>query len=158
MDIVIRAAILYVLILLLTRAMGRRELAEMSSFELLILVVMGDLIQQGVTQEDYSVTGAVLTIGTMTLLSVMVSYLGFRWPKVDDFVEGAPALVFRDGKVLEEVLRSHRVRVDDLLDAAREQGIGDLNELEFAVLEPDGEFSFVRLDRAQSKPQGHKTE
>lgn len=158
MDIVLRAAIMYLLIMLLTRAIGRRELAEMSSFELIILVVMGDLIQQGVTQEDYSITGAVLAVGTMALLSVVVSYAGFKWQKVDDAVEGAAALVFREGRVEEEVLRLHRVTVNDLLDAAREQGIGDLAEFEYAVLEPDGEFSFVRRDRAQSKPEHHKSE
>ncbi len=158
MDVVIRAAILYFLILLLTRAMGRREVAEMSSFELIVLVVMGDLIQQGVTQEDYSITGAVLALGTMALLSLAISYIGFKWPKVDEVVEGVPAVVFHDGKVLEEVLRTQRVRVDDLLGAAREQGIGDLDELDFAVLEPDGAFSFVRRDRAQSKPKRHKSE
>lgn len=156
MDVVIRATIIYVLILLLMRAIGRRELSEMSSFELIILVVMGDLIQQGVTQEDYSITGALLAIGTMALLSVLLSYLGFMWPKVDTVLEGVPALVFRDGEPLEEVLRAHRMRIDDLLDAAREEGIGDLKELEFAVLEPDGEFSFVRHDRARPDPRGHQ--
>lgn len=158
MDVVIRAAVMYVLILALTRAIGRRELSEMSSFELVVLVVMGDLIQQGVTQEDYSLTGAVLALGTMALLSVVVSYLGFRWPKVDEAIEGAPALVYHEGRPLEDVLRTHRVRVDDLVDAAREQGIGSLAELEFAVLEPDGEFSFVRRDPAQSKPPARKAD
>jgi uncharacterized membrane protein YcaP (DUF421 family) len=158
MDIVIRAAILYFVILLLMRAMGSRELSELSSFELIVLVVMGDLIQQGVTQEDYSITGAVLAIGTMGMLSLLISYLGFHWSKVDDVVEGVPALVFRDGKPLEAVLRTHRVRVDDLIGAAREQGIGDLNELEFAVLEPDGAFSFVRLDRSQERSPSKKPE
>lgn len=157
MDVVIRAAVMYGVILLLTRAIGRRELAEMSSFELVVLVVMGDLIQQGVTQEDFSLTGAMLAIGTMALLSLLISYLGFHWPKVDQVVEGAPAIVFHDGKPLVDVLKAHRFRLDDLLDAAREQGIGDLNELEFAVIEPDGEFSFVRLDRAASKAPQHRS-
>ena len=158
MDVVYRATIMYLLIVLLTRAIGRRELAEMSSFELIVIVVMGDLIQQGVTQEDYSITGAVLAIGTMALLSLLVSYIGFRWGKMDALVEGVPALIYHDGKVLEEVLRTHRVRVDDLLSAAREQGIGNLDELDFAVLEPDGQFSFVRTDRVQLKRQGHKAD
>ena len=156
MDVVIRASILFFLILLLTRATGRRELAEMSSFELIVLVVMGDMIQQGVTQEDYSITGAGLAIGTMALWSLIISFAGFRWGKVHDVAFGMPAIVFHDGEPLKEVLRTHRMQVGDLIDAAREQGIGDLNELEFAVLEPDGAFSFVRHDRAPTKSQEHK--
>lgn len=158
MDVVIRAAIVYFFLLILMRAVGRRELSEMSSFELVILVVMGDLVQQGVTQEDYSLTGAVLAVGTMALLSVLLGYLGYRWSRVDQAVEGIPAIVFHDGHPLHDVLRAHRVPMDELIDAAREQGIADLNELEFAVLEPDGEFSFVRHDRAQSKPASKKSE
>ncbi|HVF53926.1 MAG TPA: YetF domain-containing protein [Actinomycetota bacterium] len=158
MDVVMRAAVMYIVVVLLLRAMGRRELAEMSSFELIVLVVMGDLIQQGVTQEDYSITGAVLAIGTMGLLSLLVSYLGFLWPKVDEIVEGAPALVLRDGELVDPVLRANRVTKDDVLASAREQGIGDLNEVEFAVLEPDGEFSFVRFNRAPSRAKRHKAE
>lgn len=156
MDVVIRATILYFLILLLTRALGRRELAEMSPFELIVLVVMGDLIQQGVTQEDYSITGAMLALGTMALWSLLISYAGFRWTGVQKVAHGVPALVFREGEPLLDVLKTHRMGMDDLLDAAREHGIGDLNELEYAVLEPDGEFSFVKLDREQSQPQGSK--
>lgn len=158
MDVVIRATALYFLILLLTRAIGRREVGEMSPFELIVLVVMGDLIQQGVTQEDYSMTGAVLAIGTMALWSLLISYGGFRWKKVEHVTYGIPAVVFRDGEPLPDVLEAHRLHLDDLLSSAREHGIGDLNELEFAVLEPDGEFSFVRLDRAPSRPQGHKAD
>ena len=146
MDVVIRASVLYFLILVLTRAMGRRELSEMSSFELLVLVVMGDLIQQGVTQEDYSITGAGLAIGTMALWSLLISYLGFKSKRFHSAAYGMPALVFHDGEPRVEVLHTHRMRLGDLVDAAREQGIGDLNELQFAVLEPDGEFSFVRRD------------
>ncbi|MFN2390116.1 MAG: DUF421 domain-containing protein [Actinomycetota bacterium] len=158
MDIVIRASVMYFLILILTRATGRRELAEMSAFELIVVVVMGDLIQQGVTQEDYSITGAILAIGTMALWSLVISYLGFRWTKVHVAAYGVPAVVFHQGEPVEEVLRTHRLQVGDLTDAAREQGIGDLSELEFAVLEPDGAFSFVRRDRAQSRPNEHKAD
>lgn len=155
MDVVIRASVMYFVILILLRALGRRELAEMSPFELIVIVVMGDLIQQGVTQEDYSLTGALLAIGTMAVWSLALSYAGFRWSKVEAVAYGIPAVVFHDGRVLEEVLHTQRLRVDDLLDAAREKGIGDLQELELAVLEPDGEFSFVRLDRSQPDSQLH---
>jgi uncharacterized membrane protein YcaP (DUF421 family) len=144
MDIIARATVLYFMILLITRALGRRELSEMSPFELLVLVVVGDLIQQGVTQEDYSLTGAVLSVGTIALWSLVLSYLTYRWLRLHEVIQGVPALVYGDGKPLEDVLHTQRLELEDLLEAAREQGIGDLSELEYAVLEADGRFSFVK--------------
>lgn len=158
MDIVIRASIVYFLILLLIRVMGRRVVAEMSPFELVVLIVMGDLIQQGVTQEDYSLTGAMLAVGTMGLWSVLISYGGFRWRRFEELAYGPPAIVFHNGKPMEEVLRTHRLELSDLAEAARQQGIGDLAELDFAVLEPEGHFSFIRRDREQSKPKRKKAD
>ncbi|MCC6437785.1 MAG: DUF421 domain-containing protein [Acidimicrobiales bacterium] len=143
MEIMVRAAVVYVLLLGLVRALGKRELAEMSAFELLLLVTMGDLVQQGVTQEDMSITGALLAVGTMGLLVVIGSYVSFRWTTVARLLEGSPAEVVRDGQVNRDALQVERLRLDDLIAAARDHGIGDLSTVEVGVLEADGKFSFV---------------
>ena len=152
MDIVIRAAVLYVFVFLVTRAMGRKELAELSSFELILLVVVGDLIQQGVTGDDRSVVGAMLAVSTFALLTLAMSYAAFRWRRAQPVLEGIPVIVVRDGEPLGDVLHLERLTEDEVKDAAREQGIGDLSQVALGILEADGKFSFVRHDG--ERPRG----
>ena len=142
MELVIRAAVMFVFLWLITRAVGKRELGQLSAFELVLLITMGDLVQQGVTQEDYSVSGAILTVGTFALLSVALSYITWRFPRSRPAVEGQPAVVVRSGEAQEKVLEYERLPMDDVLEAARKEGIRDLAEVDLAVLETDGSISF----------------
>lgn len=143
MEIVIRAAVVFSFIWLVTRGMGRRELAQLNAFELIVLVTIGDLVQQAITSEDYSVTGAVLAVGTIVLLTVALSTLSWRFNRFADVAGGRPILVMRDGKVLTDVLKQERYNYDDLLEEARSKGIADLAEVEAAILEADGKMSFL---------------
>jgi len=153
MEIVVRAAVLYAFLWIVMRAVGRKELSNLSSFELVLLVVMGDLIQQGVTQEDDSVTGAMLAIGTFAVIVVGLSFVSFRLRRARPLIEGVPTVVIWQGVPLEDVLRVERLTVDDLRDAARAQSIADLREVEVGVLETDGKFSFVTYDGGGSNGQ-----
>jgi uncharacterized membrane protein YcaP (DUF421 family) len=144
MEIVIRAGVMFVFLWLVTRALGKRELAQLSAFELVLLVTMGDLVQQGITQEDYSVSGGMLTIGTFALLSVALSYISWRFPRSRPVLEGQPVVVVRGGETQEKVLAYERLPVSELLEAARKEGIRDLEDVELAVLENDGSISFFR--------------
>ena len=144
MEIVIRAGVMFVFLWLVTRAVGKRELAQLSAFELVLLVTMGDLVQQGITQEDYSVSGGMLTIGTFALLSVALSYTSWRFPRSRPVLEGQPVVVVRAGETQERVLAYERLPVSELLEAARKEGIRDLEEVDLAVLENDGSISFFR--------------
>lgn len=152
MEIVLRSAAVFVFLWFLTRVIGKKELAEISSFELVLLVVIGDLVQQGVTQEDMSVTGAILATGTIALLVVTMSYVSFRWRRADRVVEGVPVVIVSDGRMVTESMRLERLTEDEVVSAAREQGIGDVADVRFGVLEPDGKFSFVRYDREHAPP------
>jgi uncharacterized membrane protein YcaP (DUF421 family) len=157
MQIVVRAAVLYLFIWLVTRGMGRKELSEMSAFELILFVVFGDLIQQGVTGDDRSITGAALAVTTFALLTVLFSYVAFKSKSAQRMLQGVAVVIVRDGRVLEDVLALERLRVDDVEDAAREQGIGDLADVELGALEADGKFSFLRYS-AERPPRGGRTE
>jgi uncharacterized membrane protein YcaP (DUF421 family) len=148
MEIVLRAAAVYGILWLLLRAMGKRELAEVTAFELVILVVLGDIIQQGVTQEDMSITGAALAVSTMGLLAVASSVVGERFPRARRVLEGKPSLVVRHGVVDEDVLRMQRIPMDELHEAARKRGIGDLSGVAWGIVETDGTFTFVEEDAA----------
>jgi uncharacterized membrane protein YcaP (DUF421 family) len=142
MEIVVRALVVFVFLWVVTRAVGRSALGELSTFELLLYVTMGDLVQQGVTQQDYSVTSAVLAVGTFALLTVALSWTQWRFPRSRDLITGRPVLVVADGQVDEQAMRRQRLSVPDLLVAAREEGIRRTADIEYAVLEADGRVSF----------------
>lgn len=157
MEIIVRASVLYAFLLLLTRSLGKRELAELSAFELLLLVTVGDLIQQGVTQEDTSVTGAMLAVSTIALWALLASWAGFRWRVVRRITEGVPVIVMRDGKPLKEAMRGERIVLDEVRESARQQGISDLSAINVAILEPDGRFSFLLHDgKHRPAPEPHR--
>jgi len=149
MEIVLRAAATFLFLWLITRVIGKKELAEMSAFELVLIVTIGDLVQQGVTQEDMSVTGSMLAVGTIALLVVAMSYIGFRWRGSTRVIEGVPVVVVDDGSILHDVIATERLSEEEVVSSARAQGIEDLSQVRYGVLEPDGNFSFVRSDRAR---------
>jgi uncharacterized membrane protein YcaP (DUF421 family) len=122
-----------------TRVIGRRELSSLEPFDLILLIVLGDLIQQGVTQSDYSFTGLVLAGGTFALLSVGVSYLVFRFRRVRPLFEPEPLILVEDGKLIERNLRRERLTVEEVAAAARLQQIPSLSEVRWAVLETGGQ-------------------
>ena len=143
MDIVIRAFFAFVCVVVVTRVIGRRELSSLQPFDLILLIVLGDLIQQGVTQSDYSFTGLVLAGGTFTLLTLAVSYLVFRFRRVRPLFEPEPLILVDDGKVIDRNLRRERLTTDELAAEARLQQISSLAEVRWAVLETNGKISFI---------------
>jgi uncharacterized membrane protein YcaP (DUF421 family) len=144
MDLVLRAIVIFGFVLLLTRIIGKRELGSLQPFDLILLIVLGDALQQGLTQDDYSLTGAILVVGTIAVLQVCVSWLSYRFPRTRPILEGEPLVIVQDGKVIERNLKRERLTVDEITEAARKQQIAHLAEVRFAVLETDGEISFIK--------------
>jgi uncharacterized membrane protein YcaP (DUF421 family) len=143
MDIAIRAIVLYVFVFLLMRLVGRRELSSLQPFDLVLLIIIGDALQQGLTQSDYSVTGAMIAVGTFALLQVATSYLNFRIPWFRPVLEGHPIVVVQDGKIIDANLRRERIAVEELAEAMRLQQIGSIEDVAWAVVETDGQISFI---------------
>ena len=143
MDIVLRATIAFAFVLLVTRVVGRRELSSLQPFDLILLVMIGDLTQQGVTQNDFSVTGIVLAVGTIAVLTFLVSYSSFRFPRLRPVLEGEPVIVLERGEPIKRNLDRNRITVDELRAAARLEGHASLDEVEWAVLETGGQLSFI---------------
>ena len=144
MDIVLRATAAYLFITFLLRIIGRRELSTLAPSDLVLLVVMGDLIQNGVTQSDQSVTGVFLAVSTFALLTVAVSVLTYKSRRAQTLVQGAPLILVQDGKPVQENLRSERLNIDDIAEEARGQGIEQLDEIKWCVLETSGPMSFIK--------------
>ena len=144
MDIVIRAVCLFVFIWLVTRAVGRRELSTLQPFDLILLIVLGDLVQQGVTQNDFSVTGGMLAVGTFALMAILFSWLGFRFSALQPVLEGDPVIVVERGKPIAKNLRRNRITLEELAAQARLSSIAHLEDVEWAVLETGGQISFIK--------------
>jgi uncharacterized membrane protein YcaP (DUF421 family) len=143
MDLVLRATFVFFLILVVTRAVGRRELGQMEPFDFILLIVIGDLVQQGVTQSDQSLTGATIVIATMCLLTVATAYVSFRFRRLRPLLEGDPIVLIAGGELQERALRRQRITDDELAAEARLQQIGSLEEVRFAILESSGKISFI---------------
>jgi uncharacterized membrane protein YcaP (DUF421 family) len=144
MDIVIRAAVGFVFLLILTRAVGRRELSSLEPFDLILLIVIGDLVQQGITQNDLSFTGLMLVGSTIALLTVAVSYASFRFPRVRPLLDGEPVIVVQEGEPIDRNLRRNRITLEELAASARAEGIAAIADVRWAVLETSGKISFIR--------------
>ena len=142
MEIVVRAALMFGFLWLITRVVGRSTLGELSTFQLLLYVTMGDLVQQSITQQDYSMTSGVLAVGVFALLTVLLSWINSRWPGSRSVIHGIPVVIVKDGEPLLDVLGRERLSVNDLFAAAREKGLRRLDEVQLAVLEADGKISF----------------
>jgi uncharacterized membrane protein YcaP (DUF421 family) len=143
MDLVIRATVVFFFIFFVTRVAGRRELSALEPFDLILLVVLGDLVQQGITQSDQSVTGTLIVISTITLLSIAVSWVSFRSGKVRLVTEGEPIILVQDGEIIERNLRRERLTHGDLEEEARRQQVASLSDIRWAILEKEGTISVI---------------
>src|SRR2546423_10834794 len=143
MDLVIRALVISLVVYAVTRAVGKRELSTLEPFDLILLVVIGDLVQQGVTQSDYSVTGAITVICTVALVSVGLSVLNFRVPRLRGVLEGEPIVLVEDGRLLERNMRRERITREDIEASARKQQVISIGDVRWAVLETTGEISII---------------
>jgi uncharacterized membrane protein YcaP (DUF421 family) len=143
MDLVIRATVIFFFVFLVTRVVGRRELSSLEPFDLILLVVIGDLVQQGVTQSDYSVTGAVTVISVMAVLTVALSWVSFKVRPLRPVLEGDPVVLVEDGRMIEKNMNRERITVEDLEREGRQQQILSVEDMRWAVLETSGQISVI---------------
>jgi uncharacterized membrane protein YcaP (DUF421 family) len=142
MDIVVRAAVIFVFLFVVTRVLGKTTIAQLNVLELIIAIVIADLVQNAVTQQDQSLLGGMLAVSTFAILGVLLMWVQDRFPRARRLIGGQPVIVVRNGEMQREAMKLERLTEVELLQAAREAGIRDLREVELAVLEPDGKISF----------------
>ncbi len=150
MDIVARAAIMFVLLYVLLRLMGKRELGQLTPFELVVMIVLGDLIQQGVTHNDFSLTGALLAISTFALLAILMSWLTYLSPRAERLLDGEPRVIICDGELIKDNLRRDRMTQSEVESEMRLAGIAQMDQVAWAILEPQGKISFIKKDGRES--------
>ncbi|MFA7597255.1 MAG: DUF421 domain-containing protein [Novosphingobium sp.] len=158
MDIVIRATILFAITFVLLRLLGKRELGQMAPFEVVMLVVIGDLIQQGVTHNDFSITGATLAIFTFAFWTVLLGWLAYAFPALRKLLEDEPRVIIRNGQLLKANLRRDRMTIEEVESEMRLAGIATVGEVDWAILEPNGKISFIGKQESARSDQKDQPE
>lgn len=149
MEILLRGATIYFVLYLLMRLSGNRQFAQMTAFDGVLLILIAEVTGQALIGEDYSVTGALLIIGTIIGLDILISLVKRRWKAGDKVVEGVPILLVDEGNLIGQNLAKERVEKEDILEAAREKhGLERLEDIQYAILERDGNISIVPRGRA----------
>lgn len=146
MDIVLRASLMFFILYILLRMLGKRELSQMTPFELVTLIVLGDLIQQGVTHNDFSLTGATLAITTFAFWGLVMSWASYLSPRMERLLDGEPRVIVRHGKLLRDNLRRDRLTRSEVESEMRLAGIARIADVDWAILETNGKISFIARD------------
>lgn len=144
MEIVGRASVAFVFVFVLLRGMKRKTLSDLSPLELILLVVLGDLVQTGVTQEDYSISGVVLSVSTFAFWVAVMNWLTWRSDRARRVIEGVPLVVIDNGEPVMKTLKLEQISLEELYEAARQEGIDDLKQVRLGVLEVSGRISFIK--------------
>lgn len=144
MDTVLRAIILYFALLVLMRLAGKRTFAQMTPFDFVLLLIIGEAVQQGLTGEDFSLTGSLLLVSTLVMLDVLMSYVK-QWSRTaDKWIDSTPVLLVDNGKVLKKRMNDVRVTEEDILASARElRGLERMDQVKYAVLETTGKITVI---------------
>jgi uncharacterized membrane protein YcaP (DUF421 family) len=144
MEAVLRAAAIYLLLMVLFRLTGKRSLAQVTTFDLVLLLIIGEATQQALLGEDFSITQAGIVIVTLLVLERTSDYLSWRFPMFHRWSEGVPTILVARGRPVDRALRHHHLDVQDVVAAGRQQlGIARLEEVQWAVLEDNGGISVV---------------
>lgn len=150
MDIVLRATAMFAIVFVLLRVMGKRELGQMAPFEFVLLVVVGDLIQQGITHNDFSLTGATLAVCTFAFWSLVLNAVTYWWPRAERLLEGEPEVIVKHGELLDHAMARNRLTKMEIESEMRLAGIAHLRDVEWAVLENNGKISFIERSAAHT--------
>lgn len=147
MESIIRAAVIYAFMLLLFRIAGKRSVVEMSSFEFVMLLIVGEATQQAILGKDYSITNAFLVITTLIGINILLSLLKVRSHSIKRLFDGMPLVIVENGRPIKDLMKKVRVMEDDVMSAAREfQGLERMEQIKFAVLETSGIISIIPKD------------
>lgn len=140
---VLRACAIYVLVMVLVRVSGKRAVGQFTPFDLVLLILIGNAVQNGINGGDNSLTGAAIMASTLIALNYLVALLTARFRGIEKIVEGEPVVLARHGQVFAQVLRRELVSHDDFQEALRLNNIDDVAEVEIALLETNGRISVV---------------
>lgn len=144
MESIFRAAFMYIFLMFIIRVAGTRTLSEMTNFDFILLLIIGDASQQAITSNDYSVTNAIIVIITFIVMDMLLAILKNKFPGFDRFIDGSPLIIVNQGKQVKKNMEKMKVGENDILEAARKtQGLERMDQIKYAILEKDGEITIV---------------
>lgn len=146
----LRAVAIYVLVMLLVRLSGKRAVGQFTPFDLVLLILLGNAVQNGLNGGDNSLVGAGILAICLIALNYGVAFVAARSPGARKLIEGEPVILARDGKVFRHVLRRELVSNADFLEAMRETGCSDIERIRVATLETNGRISILLADEESS--------
>jgi uncharacterized membrane protein YcaP (DUF421 family) len=146
MESILRAGFMYFFLMFIVRMSGARTLAEMTTFDFVLLLIIGDASQQAITSNDYSVTNAVIVITTFIVLDLIFTFIKSKYKKVERILDGSPIILINQGKVVKKMLKLTKIDECDILEAARKnQGLETLEQIKYAILEKGGDITVIPL-------------
>ncbi len=149
MEAPLRALVVYMFLLIIFRIAGKRTFAQITPFDFVLLLIVGEATQQGLIGDDFSVTKALLLITSLLGIDILLSYVQRYVKPLDRLVEGLPLVLLKDGDTIDERLKKARVDEGDILEAGRKaHGLERLDQMKYAVLERDGSISVVPVAEA----------
>ncbi len=143
METVIRVAIVYFFVMIFFRIMGKREVGQLSPFDLVLLMLIPDISSMGMMREDYSITNTLIGLSTILSLVFLNSVLTYKSKKAEDIIQGVPSVLFHDGKFLEKEMQLERISPDEVIEALHKAGFEHLKQVKWVILEPDGKISCI---------------
>ena len=143
LDLIIRGIVVYVGLFVLLRLIGKKHVGELSPFDLVVLLIISETVDGSLIGEDHSLTGGLISAGTLVLVVQLVGYFTWRFKAIEKFVDGLPRILVRHGHVCEDTLNVEQVTRSELLEALRREGHSSLTNVRFAVLETDGSITIA---------------
>jgi uncharacterized membrane protein YcaP (DUF421 family) len=144
MESILRAAIVYIVLLVVFRIAGKRSLAEVTAFDLVLLLIISEATQQAMIDNDNSMTNALLIVVTLIGMNILFSVLTRRWEGFGKLVDDVPLVIVEDGKLVQDRMRRERVSENEVMEAARElQGLERLEQVRYAILERNGHITII---------------
>src|SRR5262245_4385402 len=151
LEKIIRPWVIYVFLIVGLRLAGKRELAQINTFDLVVLLMLSNTVQNAIIGDDNSVTGGVIGAASLMVLNYLVVRFLFRRTKLDRFLEGSPVVLIKNGRVLRKHLDRELISIQELTAAAHKQGFRSLDDIEECVLETGGSLAFIAKDPAPAQ-------
>lgn len=158
METVLRVGFIYVFLLAVLRVMGKRELSQLTPLELVMLLLIPEIVAQGVVREDFSITNAVIAVTTLTSLVFLTSALSYRFKWFGELLEGKPSLLVERGRLVTDEMARERVPPEEVVSEMRRAGVERLEEVRWAVLEPGGKIAIIREEPGKDGPPPEEDE
>ena len=154
-EIIIRTLIIYLAILIGLRLSGKREIGQMTIFDLVVLLLIANAVQNAMVGSDTSLIGGILAAAVLLAVNLVVARMRLRWPRLRRWVEGTPTLLILHGKIIPNHMLREGIDEETLLAILREHGLADVSEVDMAVLEIDGSVSVVPIDPDTQRVKKH---